>query len=324
MASLPGELGSAYYRECLTPQGQTFYDGIYAQLLRKDYSGETTVSISNPEGAASDCFAAYKALRDDHPECFYLGFQSEFTRSGGTGTFRYTILYSPEIIERIRQQMRRCICRIVRGTADLQTVERETLVYERIARTLTYANHGDVRDHNIVGPVLLSSGVCEGQNALLLLCFRRIGIPCIKVYGRTHTYGGHCWTIAWVNGVPVHCDVTWDGAREGIVCFHYFNLSDGQIGRNHYAFQGAHIPACTSEAFGYYSYYGRCVRSFRELRERLRADSGREPIRLHFDYDPPAGDYSEEVRRALQAEHICVSHRLYYYPSLKNMAVISV
>ena len=77
-----------------------------------------------------------------------------------------------------------------------------------IARKLSYNNHSDVRDHNIVGPILMSSGVCEGHNALLLLCFRRIGIPCIKVYGKTKTDGWHCWTIAWINGTPVHCDVT--------------------------------------------------------------------------------------------------------------------
>ena len=70
-------------------------------------------------------------------------------------------------------------------------IERETLIYERIARSIAYTNNGDVRDHSIVGPVLLSTGVCEGKNALLLLCFRRIGIPCVKVYGRTKTDGRH-------------------------------------------------------------------------------------------------------------------------------------
>lgn len=210
MAKIPEKLGSEYYRGFLTQQGQEFYDCINAQFLRGDYSGKTTFSIRNPESSALDCFAAYKALKDDHPEYFYLGFQSEFTCVGRTGALEYPILYAPEIIDRIRQQMRKSIYRIVRGTANLRMIERETLVYERIAKKLAYFNHNDVRDHNIVGPILLSSGVCEGQNALLL-CFRRIGIPCIKVYGRSKTDSRHCWTIAWINGTPVHCDVTWDG-----------------------------------------------------------------------------------------------------------------
>ena len=225
MAKIPEKLGSEYYRGFLTRQGQAFYDRINAQLLRGDYSGKTTFSISNPETSASDCFAAYKAIRDDHPEFFYLGFQSEFTRRGRIGTLEYPILYVSEIIDRIRQQVRKKICRIVRGTADLSVFEREALVYERIAKNIAYTNSGDVRDHSIVGPVLTSEGVCEGQNALLLLCFRRIGIPCIKVYGRTNTDGWHCWTIAWINGISVHCDVTWDGAKEDILRFDYLNLS---------------------------------------------------------------------------------------------------
>ncbi len=326
MTKLPEKLGSEYYRGFLSPQGQAFYDGINAQLLRGDYSGKTSFSITRPETSASDCFAAYKAIRDDHPEYFYLGSQSEFTRCGQTGTLEYPILYTPEIIGRIRQQMRKSIYRIVRGTAVLPMIEREVLVYERIARKLAYDNHGDVRDHNIVGPVLLSSGVCEGQNALLMLCFRRIGIPCIKAYGKTRTDGWHCWTIAWINGTPVHCDVTWDGSKEGMVRFNYLNLSDHQISGDHFDFQGPRVPVCTTETLSYYRHRGLCVNSFQDLRARLAAESlkGTSPILIHFGYRPPSGDYVEEVQRAFSTEHISGNHRLYYHPTLNNLAVKKV
>lgn len=324
MAKVPEKLGSEYYREFLTRQGRIFYDCINAQLLRGDYSGKTTFPISNPENAASDCFAAFKAVRDDHPEYFFLGFQSEFTRQGRNGTLEYPILYPPDIIDRIRQQMRKRIYRLVRGSAHLQMIDREIMVYERISRTLTYTNHGDVRDHNIVGPVLLSSGVCEGHNALLMLCFRRIGIPCIKVYGRTKTDGWHCWTIAWINGIPVHCDVTWDGAKEDILRFDYLNLSDNQIAGDHHDFQGTYVPMCSSEAFGYYRHRGLCVYSDRDLRSRLKKDLqiGISPMLIHFCYQPPSGDYLDEIKKALRAEQIFGGYRLYYHPGLKNIAVI--
>lgn len=323
MTKLPGKLGSEYYRGFLTQQGKLFYDRINTQLLRKDYSGKLSFPISNSETAASDCFAAYKAIRDDHPEYFYLGFQSEFVRSGQIGTFAYSILYSLEMIESIQQQMRKSINRIVRGTSHLPMITREMLVYERIARKLSYANHSDARDHNIVGPILMSSGVCEGQNALLLLCFRQIGIPCIKVYGRTQTERWHCWTIAWIHGTPVHCDVTWDGMQEGIVRFDYWNLSDHQIAGDHFDFQGSRVPVCTSEAFSYYCHYNLCVNSFEELRARLKADSsnGISPIRIHFSYHPSSCDYLEEAQRACLAEQISEKYILYYHPTLKNLAV---
>lgn len=251
MSSIPDKLGTEFYRGLLTDQGKSFYDRINAQLLKGDYSGVTDFVISDCVSAASDCFAAYKTLRDDHPEYFYLGFQSEFTRCGCKGTLKYPILYTARNIERIRDQMRKCICQLVRGTAGLSMMEREILVYERIAKKLAYENHGDVRDHNIVGPVLLSSGVCEGHNALLLLCYRRIGIPCIKVYGKSKSDGGHCWTMAWIDGKAAHCDVTWDSAEGGRVRFDYLNRSDRQIAADHRGFEGTHIPRCTDETMGY-------------------------------------------------------------------------
>ncbi len=323
MAKIPEKLGSEYYRSFLSRQGQAFYDCLQAQLLRGDHSGKTALFISSPETAASDGFAAYKALRDDHPEFFYLGSQSEFTRSGRIGTLKYPILYAPDLIGRIRQQMRKSICRMVRGTASLPMIDREILVYGRISRTLVYCNHHDVRDHNIVGPVLLSSGVCEGHNALLLLCFRRIGIPCIKVYGKTKTDGWHCWAIAWINGLPVHCDVTWDGTKEGIARFDYLNLSDDQISGDHCAFQSARIPVCASEELSYYRRRGLCVHSYSDLKARLKRDAqrGRWPILLHFSYQPPSGDCLKEAQRAFSEERIGGKHRLYYHPTLKNLAV---
>lgn len=324
MAKIPEKLGSEYYRGFLTQQGRLFYDCINTQLLHGDYSGKTTFPISNPETSASDCFAAYKAVRDDHPEFFYLGFQSEFTRRGRTGTLEYPILYAPEIIDRIQHQVRRSIYRIVHGTACLQMIEREVLVYERVSKKLAYSNHSDVRDHNIVGPVLLSSGVCEGINALLLLCFRRIGIPCIKVYGKTKTDGWHCWTIAWIDGVPVHCDVTWDGTEEGIVRFDYFNLSDNQISVDHYDYKCGRVPVCPSESLNYYSHRGLCVHSYKDLRSLLKryVQKGISPILIHFSYQPPDYDCPREVQRAFSEEGIYGNHRLYYHPILKNLAVI--
>ena len=310
MKKVPEKQGSEYYRRLLSPQGKAFYDRIYAQLLRGNYSGETSFLINKRETATSDCFAAYKAIRDDHPEFFFLGFQSEFTCCGQMGTLKYPILYSADIIARIQQQMRKSIYRIVRGTAHLQVIDREALVYERIARKLSYNNHSDVRDHNIVGPILMSSGVCEGHNALLLLCFRRIGIPCIKVYGKTKTDGWHCWTIAWINGTPVHCDVTWDSSEDGIMRFDYFNLSDEQISCDHYEFKSAIVPECKSENWNYYRYNGLSVNSFKSLRSRIKSDSlaATLPILIHFNYCPPAGDYLKEVKKAFSAEQIYGKH----------------
>ena len=82
---------------------------------------------------------------------------------------RCAVLYTPDQIGRIRYQLRRCLFQLVRGTAGLPPVEREILVYERIARRLTYINNGDVRDpqHRRAGAAV--GGGVRGYNALLML-----------------------------------------------------------------------------------------------------------------------------------------------------------
>ena len=323
MNSVPESFGSRYYRGFLSNQGMSFYDTMESQLSRGDYSGKSTFTILNPASAASDCFAAYKALRDDHPEYFFLGFQNEFIRRGMSATLSYPILYSTKIIERINLQLRKTIYRMVRGTASLPLLERERVVYERIAKKVRYSDNDDVRDHNVVGPILMSSGVCEGHNSLLMLCFRRLGIPCIKVYGKTENDGWHCWTIAWINGIPVHCDVTWDGEEAGFVSFNYLNLSDSQISADHFDFKSSRIPECQSDYWNYYRFNGLGVNSYDELKLKLRAGSSNDdnPILIHFNYNPPHEDYLGEVERAIDDVRIYGRHGLYCRQSMRNVAI---
>lgn len=101
MAKAPEQLGAAWYRSFLTPQGKTFYDTLHAQLLWGDHSGRTVFTIKSPHTAARDCFAAYKALQEDHPEFFFLGLRLEFTSDGRNGVLRYPLLYTPSTIRRI-------------------------------------------------------------------------------------------------------------------------------------------------------------------------------------------------------------------------------
>lgn len=325
MSKVPEKLGAEYYRSFLSLQGKECYDHILDQLNKKVYSGISSFAIREISSAASDCFAAYKAVRDDHPEFFFLGFQSEFTRIGHKGVLKYPILYPENIIQRVQYQIRKSVCNLVRGTAGLSTIEREILVYERIAGKLSYNNHGDVRDHNIIGPILYNDGVCEGHNALLMLCFRRIGIPCIKVYGKTKSDGWHCWTIAWINGVPVHCDVTWDSPDEdtGIVWFNYLNLSDRQISANHYEFSGNQVPACASERLTYHCYKGLSVNSSSELINRMEHDLVlSEPSLIHLNYCSRQSDLMSEVKYAFKKSRVYGSISIRTCSDLSNVLII--
>lgn len=236
MKTVPGDLGRFFYRALLTEQGKQFYDCMVTQFERKEYAGHVPVKIRDQGSAAADAFAAYQAIRDDHPEYFFLGDRCEFVYQGHKGMLHCMILYSASIIERVQLQLRKTISRLLRGTAFQSPLECEKTVYERIAQKLTYEDHHDMRDHSIVGPLLTSSGVCEGYTALLMLCLRRLEIPCIKIYGKTKEDVWHCWCLVWMNEEAMHCDVTWDKPYNGVVQFRYFNLNDQMIAKDHFDF----------------------------------------------------------------------------------------
>lgn len=225
---------------------QELYDAMLTRFEGGDYSGKLRLRTRGERGRLP---GVQRSARMTTRSC--SGSAAVRVHTGQTGDMRCAVLYTPDQIGRIRYQLRRCLFQLVRGTAGLPPVEREILVYERIARRLTYINNGDVRDHNIVGPVLLSAGVCEGYNALLMLALRRVGLPCIKVYGVGKSGGGHCWSVVWLEGEPVHCDVTWDKPSRGAVRFAYLNRSDCQIARDHGDFRRPGIPVCRSERWNY-------------------------------------------------------------------------
>lgn len=298
----PDRLGSEYYKQYLTVQGRICYDQICRQLNNRDYSGQTTIMVTNGKNASVDCFSAVKAVRDDHPEYFFLGNKIEFLLHGKKATVNYQVVYPGRDIERVNRLLDKKITGLTNGIWHLSAYMREKTIYERIAKEMKYKNHDDVRDHSVVGPLLMSEGVCEGQNALLILCLRRAGIPCIKIFGKTDTDDWHCWTIAWIDGKPVHCDVTWDNAEKGVVYFDYFNLSDEQMKKDHFKFSDYNIPRCDAEDMDYYHRYRLNVRSFKDLCRRLSVDYslGTAPIMMHFDYLPESGSFFDEIGKAVK------------------------
>ena len=94
MNRVPSEYGGSFYRDKLTEQGKYFYDCLVSHFARGNFSSAVNVKIHKCDTAFSDGFAAYKAVRDDKPELFFLGNQCEFVWCGSKGTIKCTILYS--------------------------------------------------------------------------------------------------------------------------------------------------------------------------------------------------------------------------------------
>lgn len=319
--NIPAKMGAEYYRDFLTAQAKRIYDLIDAQLAGGDFTGAITFLPSDAKSAAKDAFSAFKALRDDKPEYFFLGVHSEIILKGdGTASFSYSVLYSSDAISKIKRKIDKKVSEITEGAMQLPVTAREKVIYRRIATRIRYKNNDDFRDHSAVGVALMGEGVCEGYTALLLLCLRQVHIPAIKVYGTSESGGSHCWAIVYIYDTPVHCDVTWD-STEGVLVYNYFNLSDEQISADHFNFKG-NVPICFSEKYSYYNCHSELtVKSQKELREllknRLRVGN---PVRFHFGYSPK--NFIGEVEKAM--ESYSGTFRYCFNEKLGNAAVIKV
>lgn len=319
--SEPRALGRYFYGDRLPRQARRFYDVLDSRLAGGDYRAEVPLTLEERERAYDDAFAACKALRHDRPEYFFLGRQMTFLYRGGQeGKLRLQMLYTPAEIETLQAAFRQKMLPLMAGTAALSLVQREELIYSRLARQLRYQNTRSEQEHNLVGPMLDSRGVCEGQNALLLYCLRRAGVTCVQVLGKGRTEN-HCWAMVWLNGEPVHCDVTWEKPEKGVMLYRYFNLTDEQIARDHSGFAGQNLPACCTETYSYYRLHGHSVCSLAELAGHLRSGAQRGGM-AYGQMQPSCTDaqMSRAVNAALRGLPGCWN--IYHVASLGAVALM--
>lgn len=319
--SEPRALGRYFYGDRLPGQARRFYDVLDSRLAGGDYRAEVPLTLEERDRADRDAFAACKALRHDRPEYFFLGRKMTFFYcSGREGRLRMQILYTPAEIETLKTTFRQKMLPLMAGTADKSLVQREELIYSRLARQLRYQNTRSEQEHNLVGPMLASRGVCEGQNALLLYCLRRAGVTCVQVLGKGRTEN-HCWAMVWLNGEPVHCDVTWEKPGKGVMLYRYFNLTDEQIARDHSGFAGQNLPACCTETYSYYRLHGHSVCSLAELAGHLRSGAQRGGM-AYGQMQPSCTDaqMSRAVNAALRGLPGCWN--IYHVASLGAVALM--
>ena len=278
-----------FYRDNLkSKQARDFYDAIYSSISGGNLGGIYPLACQNRNTAIGDSFEAIRALRNDRPEFFFIGTKSEAMLRANRLVLMNEVLYTPEQIGRIRIHLDKALAKFTEGTAGKPDWDREKLIYERLIRYLTYMDHGSSNqpkdyDHNIVGPLLQNSGVCEGFSCLLILALRKAGIPCIRVsgYGKNEA---HCWNIAWINGSPAHLDITWDSVNNrGDVGFFYFNLTDEQIRRDH-KITTKGLPSCLDPTNGYHFHEGLMFTSHREASRFFQKafSAGRGPCSVRF------------------------------------------
>lgn len=227
-------MSSVFYRNQLkTKQATIFYDSIIKEIEKGNVSGEYRLHPIDYESASRDAFEAIKAIRYDRPDIFFLGFRNETYMIGNKYfEIKNSVLCDEHQVHRVQRLLDVILHELTKDLYGASELEREKQIYTRIRRLVKYDDKGDEIDHNVMGPILRRTAVCEGYTCILMLALRKVGIRCIRISG-VGRFEKHCWIMAWINGTPYHLDVTWEGISLGRVGNRYFNLTDRQISKDH-------------------------------------------------------------------------------------------
>lgn len=313
-----------FYRDHLrTQQAKDFYDEICNSISRGNLGGIYPLNYRNRSSAIQDSFDAIRALRNDRPDFFFICSKCQAMIRNNRLILMNEVLYTPNQVFKIRGYLYKALNEFSAGTTGLPTWNREKLVYERVIRYLTYIDHsiGDEPkdyDHNIVGPLLQGSGVCEGFSCLLTLALREVGIPCIRVSGFGKNEA-HCWNLAWIDGSPAHLDITWDSVNgRGDVGFFYFNLTDEQITRDH-KITTKGLPKCLDPTNGYHFHEGTIFTSAGEASKFFKKAflNGKGPYSIRFSNED---NISSSIKKAMR--HAPIPSYSYRYCDTQRTALV--
>lgn len=221
-----------YYKDKLNTQGKQIYEGLLHNISMLASVGYVELMGAFNGSVFRDAKNAYKALRLDRPEYFFLG-HNLITKysSDGILTIRHNLKYSKDHVIRMNRVLIHTVRVLISGTENMSILDRERTIYMRVGKTFTYKESDNA--HDLSGLLVYKDGVCESLAAMLVVAFREAGIPAIVVQG----YGkkeAHRWSKAWIGGNEYYLDVTWDMSK----CkkdnnLKYFNLTSQQMSRDH-------------------------------------------------------------------------------------------
>ena len=221
-----------YYRNTLSDQGKKAYDQIRGGLL----DGQARIEMSVPL-SPEDAFYIYELVVMDGPELFYATNASSCSYNGRGVVTVLTPQYNDLVrdIQGNTQRMRSCVAKAVQDMMSLgEPLYQVKYAHDYLTHTTEYdlnTPYNQCAYSTLVNRVT----VCAGYAHALQYLLQQVKIPCAYVIGNAG--GPHAWSLLTLYGENYAMDVTWDdpvGASPDQYRYDYFNITDGQIGRDHH------------------------------------------------------------------------------------------
>ncbi len=249
--SAPTGNATYYFYEQLTAEQQRLY-GIINTAVRDMTVGMIELGATTNK----DISLAYKAVRNDHPEYFWMPYaymKRESTidsvttwsiamEDKGSGSSVSYLCSKDErtVMEASLNKKVSEICALV--PSGISDYEAELIFHDWICDNVIYSEN-EAQGNQIYtayGALVNGIALCEGYSrAMQLLCSYK-SIPCTLVCGtNAKDNQPHMWNLIKINNSWYHLDVTWDdvhveGYEKGSITLHtYFNLNDTSINKTH-------------------------------------------------------------------------------------------
>ena len=216
----------------------------------------------------------YFLLRLDCPEIFYsVNFRYRYYEDSDHIEMIPEYLFQKSKIIDHQKAMDARVKKLARQAEKMNEKEKELFIHDFICQNIHYDKLKKPYSHEIIGPLGHGVGVCEGiAKSVKILC-DALGIWCIIAVSEANPEKKikyrHAWNIVRIGGKYYHLDATFDNTLgHGVsIRYDYFNLSDGQIFRDHEPVIWK-VPVCEDGDHTYYREKKISFTKYEEVRKR--------------------------------------------------------
>lgn len=254
-------------------RGYEFYFGFLSEkekkCYREMYNAFSQCKSGNviPTCEEDEMERVVSAIKNDHPEFFYLGDlgYTHYTMGGQVQRTTLNVKYTDmePIIESQRRMIDSEVTAIINsiptGADEYGKVKH---VYESIVRMTEYdLNSPD--NQTITSVLLYKRSVCAGYARTMQYILNKIGIPTTLIEGVSLKTGEqHAWNLCKLSDGYYYVDVTWGDASYGSnadtemnvnsINYDYLLVTSEELFRTHKISAEVEIPVCTSIENNYY------------------------------------------------------------------------
>ena len=273
-----------YYYDHIPDRLKPYYDVLFEAAK----AHQTEVEFTNAE--KDDIFNAMKAMRNDHPELFWVNQITAVSSVGNKMTATVDYGAGKDEIITLQQRLEEAVKPFLEDiTPEMSAYDVLLRLHVKMINHIDYDSMGlDQQDQTggpekgqidslrqITGALLEGKAVCAGYAKTMQYLANLCGIECTYCLGRCHGNGGkndsyHGWNVVKLDGDYYHLDVTWCDQSNTIqtikdrnIGFKYFCVTTDEIGRSRDIDKKPIVfPAFKSTKCNYYVHNGLYLDSY--------------------------------------------------------------